>query len=147
LQEKVENLNYSAQRLLAVWPRQFTSLEQAAQYEKNPEKIANLVYASRGGNVEPGDGYKFRARGYLQTFGRAAYARLSQKLGVDLVSNPDLLVEAQLNARAAALVFAQQTEVSRKAGELDLVKTSIAIDGGIVGLDSKREIYGRIQTL
>ena len=46
----VENLNYKAESLMKVWPKRFPSLEMAMEYNRNPEKIANHVYASRMGN-------------------------------------------------------------------------------------------------
>ena len=59
-----ENLNYSAKALLAVFPKYFKTEQQAKGYERNPEKIANYVYANRmsNGNIDSGDGYKFRGR-------------------------------------------------------------------------------------
>jgi putative chitinase len=147
LELKVENLNYSASRLMLVWPARFTSTEQAREYEKNPQKLANFVYANRAGNSDPDDGFKFRSRGYLGTFGRAAYAKLGQEMGIDLVSNPDKLLEPPVGARAAAIEFARVTEQQRKNGKLDLVQTSRALSGGVMGLDSKRAIYERIQKL
>ena len=61
----VENLNYSADRLVNVWPKRFPTLEAATPYERQPEKLANYVYASRLGNGDSasGDGWRFRGRG------------------------------------------------------------------------------------
>jgi len=147
LEQNVEDLNYSARRLMLVWPARFTTLEQATQYEKNPQKIANFVYANRAGNSDPDDGFKFRSRGYLGTFGRAAYVKLAQQTGIDLVSDPDKLLDPPVNARVAAIEFARLTEQQRKSGKLDLVQTSRALSGGVQGLDNKRAIHERIQRL
>lgn len=61
-----ENLNYSAAALLKVFPKYFKSVEEAEKYARNPEKIANRVYADRmgNGNEESGDGYRYRGRGW-----------------------------------------------------------------------------------
>jgi putative chitinase len=99
------------------------------------------------GNTEPGDGYKFRGRGFLMTTGRAEYRELGAALNLDLEANPDLLLDPKVNARAAAYIFARRTEAQRKSGNLDLAETFVAISGGVAGLDDKRLIYERLMRL
>lgn len=100
----VENLNYQAPRLCAVWPARFPTLALAQQFAGKPEALANRVYANRMGNGGPetGDGFKFRGRGLLQTTGREAYTRYAKASGKDCVTNPDLLLEAANAADVAA---------------------------------------------
>ncbi len=88
----VENLNYSAQRLLKVFPKYFKGVDPAP-YANNPTKIGNRVYANRmgNGNEASGDGYRFRGRGYIQLTGRNNYTSFSKFIGEDCVANPDLL--------------------------------------------------------
>src|SRR6266545_770391 len=52
----VENLNYRAERLVAVWPLRFPTVASAVPYSGNPPALANRVYGGRMGNVNPGDG-------------------------------------------------------------------------------------------
>lgn len=99
----VENLNYSAQRLRQVWPKWFKSLPDAKKYEKNPEKLANYIYGATttigknlGNTAFYGDGWKYRGRGFVQLTGRVNYARLSQRLGKNFVSNPDLVLQPDI---------------------------------------------------
>ncbi|HWL22289.1 MAG TPA: glycoside hydrolase family 19 protein [Ureibacillus sp.] len=85
-----ESGNYSAKRLLQVFPKYFNPFN-VMQYAGNAEAIFNKTYGGRMGNTEPGDGYKFRGRGFMQTTGKYSYERLGKFLGVDLVKNPDLV--------------------------------------------------------
>src|SRR2546422_6484943 len=64
----LENLSYSAQRLLQVFPKYFRGVDPN-DYARNPEKIGNRVYANRMGNGDEasGDGFKFRGRGYIRS--------------------------------------------------------------------------------
>lgn len=99
-----ENLNYSAARLVQVWPSRFPNAVMAAQYAGNPEKLGNVVYANRMGNGPPqsGDGYRYRGRGWCQLTGRDAYATVGKLVGLDLVTNPDQLLQPGPCAAASA---------------------------------------------
>lgn len=88
-----ENLNYSADRLLVIFPKYFKDIKSTEGYARNPQKIANKVYASRMGNGDEssGDGFKFRGRGALQTTGKSNYKALGDSIGIDLLESPDLV--------------------------------------------------------
>src|SRR6478609_7443873 len=83
-----ENLNYSAERLLQIFPKYFKTLTEAKKYERKPQAIANKVYALRmgNGNEASGDGYRFRGRGYVQSTGRNNYQKLKETTGVDFIN-------------------------------------------------------------
>ena len=87
-----ENLNYSAARLLVVFPTHFDE-DSAAEYAGKPEQIANHVYANRFGNGPEGsgDGWNFRGRGYIQLTFKPTYGDYGNFKGIDLISSPDLV--------------------------------------------------------
>jgi putative chitinase len=101
-----ENLNYSARRLMAVFPSRFPDIADALKFEKNPELLANALYGGRLGNDIQGDGWKYRGRGYLYTTGKAKYAISSERLSIDLVGDPDQLLDSRIAAREAASFLA-----------------------------------------
>jgi putative chitinase len=133
-----ENLNYRAETLMKIWPKRFPTLEFAKQYEKNPRKIANSVYANRMGNRDEasGDGYRFRGRGCLQTTGSANYFHAGKALGIDLIMEPDLLSTPKYAALAAGF-FWHTHKLNELADLRDYVKMTKKINGGTIGLQDR----------
>lgn len=133
-----ENLNYKAETLCKIWPKRFPNLEFAKQYERNPKKIANSVYANRMGNRDEasGDGYRFRGRGCLQTTGSANYFHAGKALGIDLIMEPDLLATPKFAALAAGF-FWETHKLNELADLRDYVKMTKKINGGTIGLQDR----------
>ncbi|PKM14083.1 MAG: glycoside hydrolase family 19 [Gammaproteobacteria bacterium HGW-Gammaproteobacteria-5] len=109
LRRLVENLNYSAAGLAATWPSRFRSADGqpnalAQRLERQPEQIANHVYADRLGNgpAASGDGWRYRGRGLIQLTGRANYRACGSAIGADLLTAPDLLEQPEWAAMSAA---------------------------------------------
>ena len=128
----VENLNYSAQRLLQVFPKYFRGVDPNA-YARNPEKIGNRVYANRMGNGDEasGDGFKFRGRGYIQLTGKNNYTSFSKFVGEDCVANPDL-VASKYPLASAAFYFNSNNIwalCDRGADDATVTRVSIAVNG------------------
>ena len=104
-----ENLNYSAKRIREVWP--YIKEAEAAKLANNPQALGNKVYGGtpgkpKYGNTAPGDGYKYRGRGFNQVTFKGQYFSLGNKLGVDLLNNPDLLNDPKIAAAALAEYYA-----------------------------------------
>jgi len=153
-----ENLNYRAATLAACWPNRFAVLGPDKKPKKEngklvptavansiagkPELIANLVYSSRMGNgpAESGEGWKFRGRGLKQLTGKDNYTRCGQSLGLDLVGNPDQLLEPMAAARSAGW-FWKTNHLSDYADKGDLEGMTKKINGGLIGIAERKAKY------
>jgi putative chitinase len=102
-----EDLRFTAEALVHTWPRHFPDLAAARPYERNPEKLANYVYANRMGNGAPEscDGYRYRGRGLIRIVGRANYASAGAALGIDLERQPELMFVPRNAALSAAWLW------------------------------------------
>jgi putative chitinase len=132
-----ENLNYSEQGLLNVFPKYFDK-NTAKLYARKPEQIANIVYECRlgNGNRNTGDGWKFRGRGFLQLTGLVNYKAFGEFIGVDLISNPDL-VATKYALTSAAWFFEKKglwKICDQGVDEPTIVAVTKRVNGGTNGL-------------
>lgn len=159
----VENLNYSADTMAVVWPNRFAEQgpdparpgktkpkkdakgknipnKFALALHRKPEAIANVVYANRMGNgpTESGEGWLYRGRGLKQLTGKDNVTRCSKALGVDFVSNPDLLLEPKWAAMSAAW-FWSENKLSPFADRGDLEGMTKKINGGLIGYPDRKK--------
>lgn len=133
---RVENLNYtSAERIRKVWATRFKTLAAAQPYVRQPEKLANFVYGNRAdlGNDQPGDGWLYRGRGDAQITGKGAYARLGKLLGIDLVGNPDAVLDVDVAAAILVLGLVRGLFTGRKLadGVPDFVEARRVVNGDV----------------
>ncbi len=133
-----ENLNYSAKGLAGIFKKYFPTEAAAAAYARQPQKIANKVYANRmsNGSEASGDGYKLRGRGYIQLTGRDNYTQFGKAIGEDIASNPDVV--SSKYALLSAAWFWSKNGLNKLAdgGATDANVTSITkrVNGGTIGL-------------
>jgi putative chitinase len=136
-QQTRENLNYSAERLMAVWPHRFPTLASAQNCAHNPDALAVRVYGARLGNLTPADAVAYVGRSYIMLTGRGSYALYSDKLGVDLIGHPDLAEEPATAARIAAFYWAGRS-LNTLADRDDFLGITLAINGGVTGLGDRQ---------
>lgn len=155
----VENLNYRAATMAACWPKRFAEVgpdgkpkrdakgalipnKFALALERKPEAIANVVYAARMGNgpTESGEGWKYRGRGLKQLTGKDNYTRCGKALGVDLVSDPDKLLQPEYAALSAAW-FWKTNDCSKFADAGDIEGLTKRINGGLIGIEDRKKRY------
>lgn len=139
-----ENLNYGAKGLLGIFKKYFPTESKALEYERKPEKIANLVYASRMGNGDEasGDGYKYRGRGALQLTGKDNYKAFSDYMKKpEIMDNPDL-VATQYSFESAIFFFDKNKlwDICDKGVSKDtILALTKRINGGTHGLEDREE--------
>jgi putative chitinase len=139
-----ENLNYGAAGLTGIFKKYFPTQEKALLYERKPEKIANLVYASRMGNGDEtsGDGWKFRGRGALQLTGKSNYQALAEYLKrPEIITNPDLVGD-ELAFESAIFFFDKNKlwDICDKGVNKDtILALTKRINGGTHGLLDREE--------
>jgi putative chitinase len=141
----VENLDYrSPQRIRAVFgTRRFPTENSAGIYLRNPQMLANKVYANRLGNGDEAsdDGWRYRGRGFLQITGRTNYARCSEGLDLDLLNHPQLLEREDLAVMASAWWWADNgCNTAADSGEIDRV-TRIVNGPAMQDRDERERIY------
>lgn len=149
-----ENLNYSAEGLLATFRRHFTQLTanqygRTAAHPANQQMIANIAYGNRMGNGAPegGDGWRFRGRGPIQLTGRANYRACGKAIGIDLIAKPELLEHPEAGCLAAAWFWSAGNpsgrDLSLLADERNVTAITRAVNGGENGLLHRKELTSR----
>lgn len=142
-----ENLNYSADGLNNTFPKYFKNAgRDATQYARNPEKIANVVYANRMGNGDEasGDGWKYRGRGPIQLTGKDNYRAFANDYFEDpetLLNDPDLLIDHIPTSLLAAVWFWQKNKLNVQADAGDIKLMTKKINGGYIGLEDRIKHY------
>lgn len=137
-----ENLNYGAKGLRAVFGKYFPTEEMALEYERQPEKIANRVYANRmsNGDEASGDGWKYRGRGLIQLTGKDNYTRFADSIGKDLEDAIEYLETAE-GAVASACWFWHANRLNSYCDNDDFVGLTRRINGGTNGLEDRQHHY------
>jgi putative chitinase len=136
-----ENLNYSAEGLMKTWPKRFPSLAFAKEYERQPEKIANLVYSLRGGNGPPssGDGWKYRGRGCIMVTFRDNYRDQVAALNLPLLETPELLAKPDTAARSG-VHYCKKHGLIELASANQITALSAAINTGTPNTPAEKVI-------
>ena len=151
-----ENMNYSAQRLMQVWPNRFRTLEFAEQYAHNPEKLANYVYANRMGNGDEasGDGWRYRGRGFIGLTGKENYGNFNKYdlCTSDVMLDPDSVSEYPLN-QLCAMWFWERYKLNEiadlddggKMGDTIVERITKKVNGGNIGIAMRKYYYRKFK--
>jgi putative chitinase len=143
-----ENLNYSAEGLNKIFHKYFPTLADATPYARQPQKIANKVYANRMGNGDEssGDGFKFCGRGAIQLTGHDNYASFADSVGYSLDECVADL-ETLDGAIESACWFWKKNGLNAICDADDIVAMTKRINGGTIGLSDRTEHYNKAKEL
>jgi putative chitinase len=133
-----ENLNYKAESLNKTFKKYFPTLEEAQPYAKNPQKIANKVYANRMGNGDEasGDGFRYLGRGLIQLTGKNNYTLFAASIDTPLEEIPEYLQTFE-GAVQSACWFWEQNNLNQWADKKDILTLTKRINGGTIGLEDR----------
>ena len=143
-----ENLNYSAETMLRVWPSRFKTLADAEPYARNPKALADKVYSNRMGNEE-GEGHIYIGRGFLQLTGKDNYKAFAADMRVPEIMQDPSLVETDYAFETALWFFEKNNlfAIADKGVNDDTIKQiTKRVNGGYIGLDHRmketKKIHG-----
>jgi putative chitinase len=154
----VENLNYRVEALLSLFSRQRISEDDARAFGRNDaikqpadqEMIANIIYggpwgAKNLGNLDYGDGWKYRGRGLKQLTGKYNYKQCGDALGINLVDDPDQLAQPIAAALSAAWFWVSRRPngIEDAAKARDVGKMTKLINGGDIGLAQRTDLFAK----
>ena len=139
-----ENLNYSADGLLRVFPKYFKTMEIAKAYARQPDKIANRTYADRMGNGDEasGDGSKYRGRGLIQLTFKNNYFWFAASLEITPEEASEYTQSFEGAAQSACWYWSEN-RLNRFCDANDIKGLSKAINGGFKGLEDREVQYAR----
>lgn len=153
---KEENMNYRAETLVKVWPSRFylnnavAGKKNAADYARNPQKLANEVYASRMGNgpASSGDGFQFKGAGFIGITGRELYTKYAGYIKKDVVESANLMKTDDRYALDSACWFfaiLKNLIAVAKKGDNNFIAVVKGINGGTVGLADRQRYYAAVK--
>lgn len=142
----MENLNYGTAGLRGIFGKYFPDDATANAYARQPEKIANKVYANRMGNGDTasGEGWKYRGRGPIQLTGKANYTQFANDMFEDpetVLDNPDVVALDKETALTSAVWFWNKNKLNALADIGDIKTMTKKINGGYIGLDDRIKHY------
>ena len=138
-----ENLNYSAEALDKIFPKYFKRAgRDARNYHRQPEKIANVIYANRmdNGNENSGDGWRFRGGGILQLTGRYNYTQFGKAEDMSAEEATEF-VRSPIGALASACWFWDTNNINKYCDTQDITGMTKRINGGTIGLEDRKKHY------
>ncbi len=138
-----ENLNYSADGLIATWPKRYTRT-LANAHARKPELIANHVYSGRMGNINPGDGWRFKGKGIIQLTGRDNHTAFGKTIGKS-AEEARVYLESAEGMVHAACWFWKVNNLS--AHQNNVEQATQIINNGQKGIEDRKRRYSRVMNL
>jgi putative chitinase len=146
----IENLNYSEEGLLKIFPKYFDK-NTAKSYARRQEMIANMVYGGRMGNGDKnsGDGWRYKGRGFIQLTGKINYKAFGDYIGVNVCADPNLIaIKYPLSSAAWYFEKRKIWQVCDEGIDIETIKkVTKLVNGGYNGLEdriSKTNIFYKL---
>ena len=146
LRSATESMNHGPERIMNLWPQHFRCIGTARLFARNNVLLAEKVYGGRMGNDKPKDGFKYRGRGLLKITGKASYAELGKIVGVDLVTEPELVLDPRYCLAIAAEEW-HNAFCNEAADDDDIEETTKLITGGLKGLKQRKNWLERTKAV
>jgi putative chitinase len=144
-----ENLNYGAQGLMSTWKSKFPTIDIANQYARQPEKIANYVYANKLGNgpESSGEGWKFRGHGAIQLTGKDAWLLFAKFKGISLDQALELTKTLE-GAVVSGCYYWNSRNINAAADADDIKKMTMLVNGpALLALDKRTQYYNKAKSV
>lgn len=138
-----ENLNYSESALISIFSYFKKNPSEAKKYARNQVEIGNRIYANRLGNgdINSGDGYKYRGRSYIQITGKQNYKIIGDMISLDLISKPDLLLSKEYAAASSCAFYYKYVNNS-----YSIEQSRLKINGkAMLGIEEVKKIYNKLK--
>ena len=144
-----ENLNYSAVRLVQIFPNRFNLTKAQDCVDKGKQAIAEAMYGHRSdlGNTKDGDGGAFFGRGLIQLTGRANYTSFATAIDKpEIIEKPELLATPEYACLSAGW-FWNTRKLNELADKADYVTMTKRINGGTIGLAERETNISKALTI
>ena len=117
---------------------------EAASFRTLQEYASGAAYEGRKdlGNVNKGDGVRYKGRGIFQLTGRANYRRIGQLIGMDLENNPELAASPEVSV-LTALEYWKSRSLNKWADEDNVERITRLINGGLNGFDDRKKYLAK----
>lgn len=137
-----ENLNYSAEGLMRVFPKYFPDMSTAKSYARQPDRIASRVYANRMGNGDEAskEGAVYKGRGLIQVTGKDNYFWFASSLQITPEEASEYMQTFEGAAQSACWYW-EQTSLNKLADQGDILNMTKRINGGTIGLEDRKKHY------
>ena len=143
---KEENMNYSAARIVAVWPSRFANVAAAAPFARNPVALANKVYGGRMGNTEPNDGNDYKGGAFIGITGKELYTKYAKYIGKPVLDTAKLIrSDDKQSLDSSCWFFAVLKNLIAVANTGDFKAVCKGINGGLIGYDVRLKYYNKIK--
>jgi putative chitinase len=145
-----ENLNYSLEALMRVFPKYF-NIENVESYVRQPVEIAARVYANRMGNGDEAslEGWLYRGRGYIQLTGKNNYAKFDLDVPENILINPEIVAEKYPLLSAGWFWHENKlNEIADQGADQNVIAAvTKKINGGYHGLENRHKLFDRFYAM